>query len=196
MEAAMELFNANGFIETTISQVAELAEVSEQTVYNVFGDKIGLLHAAAMHAMETGAGDPEVGLIEMLRAEPDPLERIRIAAKATREIWEGGALELEQMVSNPDVKDPRLTELSERALTHTLTMTRVMVEILYPDDVRRPETSLDDIATYFTAVDTAATVSKLTKLGWTLQDYEDWVVTILTLFIDPDYLASNPPHPR
>lgn len=188
----MELFNVQGFSQTTMKQVADKAEVSEQTVYNVFDDKIGLLHAAGMHAIETGTGDPELELIEALRAEPDPLERIRIAARATREIWGGGALELEQIVSNPDVKDPRLIELSEKALTHTFTMTRVMVEILYPDDIRRPETSLDDIAAYFTAVDTAATVSKLIKLGWTLHDYEEWVNKILTLFLDPAYQASNP----
>jgi len=49
------------------------------------------------------------------------------------------------------------------ALAHTLASTRNMFEILYPDQIRRPGTSLDDIAAYFTAVDTAATVSKLTQ---------------------------------
>jgi len=141
--------------------------------------------------METGTGDPEIELIDALRAEPDPLLRIRIAARATREIWESGALELEQLVSGPDIQDPRLTELSEKALAHTMEMTRVMVQILYPDAIRRRDTSLDEIATYFTAVDTAATVNKLVRLGWTLEDYENWVVQILTLFLDPAFLAST-----
>jgi AcrR family transcriptional regulator len=182
----MELFNIHGFTGTTVSQVAEKAAVSEQTVYNVFRDKIGLLHAAGMHAMATGAGDPEVDLIEVLRAEPDPMKRIRLAARATREIWEGGAFELEQMVYSPDVKDARLVELADNALAHTLASTRTMVEILYPDEIRRPEFDLDDIAVYFTAVDTAATVSKLLGLGWTLEDYENWIVQLLNLFLDPD----------
>ena len=185
----MELFNIHGFTATTVSQVAEKAAVSEQTVYNVFGDKIGLLHAAGMHAINTGTGDPEVDLIEALRAEPDPMERISLAARATREIWEGGAFELEQMVFSPDVKDPRLVKLADKALEHTLASTRTMVEILYPDEIRRPEFDLEDIAVYFTAVDTAATVSKLLRLGWTLEDYERWIVLLLTLFVDPDQLA-------
>lgn len=189
LEAAMELFNIHGFTATTVSQVAEKAAVSEQTVYNVFGDKIGLLHAAGMHAIDTGTGDPEVDLIETLRAEPDPMERISLAARATREIWEGGAFELEQMVFSPDVKDPRLVELADKALEHTLASTRTMVEILYPDEIRRPEFDLNHIATYFTAVDTAATVTKLLRLGWTLEDYEKWIVLLLTLFVDPDQLA-------
>jgi AcrR family transcriptional regulator len=192
----MELFNTQGFTKTTVRQVADKAAVSEQTVYNVFGDKVGLLYAAGMHAMETGTGDPEVELTEALHAEPDAMERIRIAARATREIWEGGAFELEEMVYSPEVKDPRLIELSEKALTHTLASTRAMVEILYPDEIRRPGMSLDDIAAYFTAVDTAATVSKLIKLGWTLQHYEDWVIEILILFLDPGWLdqqTSTPP---
>jgi len=77
------------------------------------------------------------------------------------------------------------------ALAHTLASTRTMVEILYPDEIRRPGTSLDDIASYFTAVDTAATVSKLIKLGWTLQHYEDWVIEILTLFLDPHWVDQD-----
>lgn len=191
----MGLFTAQGFTKTTVRQVADETEVSEQTVYNVFGDKIGLLCAAAMHAMETGKGDPEIELIEALRAEPDPMERIRTVARATRETWEGGAIELEQLVSSPDIKDPRLIELSEQALTHTLTMTRTTVEILYPDEIRRPGINLDEIAAYFTAVDTAATVSKLTKLGWTLKQYEEWVIELLTLFLDPAAVDNQPSPP-
>jgi hypothetical protein len=141
--------------------------------------------------METGTGDPEVELIAALQAEPDAIERIRIVARATKEIWEGGAFELEQMVSNSDVKDPRLIELSEKALAHTFASTRDLVEILYPDEIRRPGASLDDIAAYFTAVDTAATVSKLLKLGWTLQHYEKWVVELLTLFLDPHWVDQD-----
>ena len=185
----MELFNLHGFTGTTVSQVAEKAEVSEQTVYNVFGDKIGLLHAAGMNAIDTGTGDPEVDLIEALSAEPDPMERIRLAARATREIWESGAFELEQMVYSPDVKDSRLIELADKALAHTLASTRTMVEILYPDEIRRPGFDLDHIAVYFTAVDTAATVRKLLRLGWTLEDYENWIIQLLALFLDPDRLA-------
>jgi AcrR family transcriptional regulator len=187
----MEMFNLSGFTGTTISQVAERAAVSEQTVYNVFGDKIGLLWAAGLHAIETGTGDPEVDLIESLRAEPDPIKRIRLAARATREIWETGAFELEQMVSSPDSKDPRLIELAEKALGHTFASTRTMVEILYPDEIRRSGFDLDDIAVYFTAVDTAATVSKLQRLGWTLEDYEDWIVQLLTLFLDPEFDSNE-----
>jgi hypothetical protein len=141
-----------------------------------------------MHAMDTGTGDPDVELMEVLGAEPDPLERIRIAARTTKETWEGGAFELEQIISSPDVKDPRLIELSEKALTHTLASTRALAEILYPDHIRRPGMSLDDIAVYFTAVDTGATVSKLLKLGWTLEDYENWIVQLLVSFLDPDQI--------
>jgi len=191
LEAAMALFNVQGFTQTTMKQVADQAQVSEQTVYNIFEDKIGLLCAAGLHAMDTGTGDPEVELIGALQAEPDPVHRIRIAARATREIWESGALELEQMVSNPDLKDQRLIELSELALEHTLASTRTIVEILYPDEIRRPGMSLDDIATYFTAVDTGATISKLLKLGWTLEDYERWVVQLLVLFLDPERVPRS-----
>ena len=46
IKAALELFTAQGFTETTTRQIAELAQVNEVTLFRQFGNKQGLLLAA------------------------------------------------------------------------------------------------------------------------------------------------------
>ncbi len=187
LEAALELFMANGYKDTSVKQVAELADVSEQTVYNSFGDKVGLLLSAAMAYMDPGEDNPDTEFLDALRAEPDPLERIRMTARSSREIWEGGALQLETMVFGTETRDPRLAELEEKSFAYKYQNTRDVCEILFPDQIRRPGTSLDDIAAFATAVDSAATVKTLLKLGWTMDRWEKWIAELLVLFLDPDW---------
>lgn len=69
-------------------------------------------------------------------------------------------------------------------VAHNHASTRTMVELLFPDSLRRSGLDLDDMAVVFTAIDSAATVSKLIKLGWTLEDYVGWLVQFLALFLD------------
>jgi AcrR family transcriptional regulator len=173
-----------GFRETSVRQVAERAEVSEQTVYNAFGDKIGLLWHAGMRYIDAGGGQDEQALLDALRAEPDPTERIRLVARSSRETWESGALELELLAFSAESRDPRLQDLEQRGLKHKLESTRAVCEILFPEGIRRPGLTLDDIAEFATAVDSAATVTTLLKLGWTMDRWERWVSDFLSLFLD------------
>lgn len=187
LEAALELFMANGYQDTSVKQVAELAAVSEQTVYNSFGDKVGLLWSAAMAYMDPDDDNPDTEFLDALRAESDPLERIRMTARDSRETWEGGALQLETMVFGTDARDPRLVELEEKSFAYKYQNTREVCGILFPDEIRHPGMSLDDIGAFATAVDSAATVTTLLKLGWTMDKWEEWIAELLVLFLDPDW---------
>lgn len=187
IDAALELFMANGYQDTSVKQVAERAAVSEQTVYNSFRDKVGLLLSAAMAYMDPDEDNPDTEFLDELRAESDPLERIRMTARSSRETWEGGALQLESMVFSTDARDPRLVELEEKSFTYKYQNTREVCEILFPKEIRHAGLSLDDIAAFATAVDSAATVTTLLKLGWTMDKWEEWIAELLALFLDPDW---------
>ncbi|MCU0548961.1 MAG: TetR family transcriptional regulator [Leptolyngbya sp. Prado105] len=50
IQAALELFTANGITDTTTKQIAELADVNEVTLFRHFGNKHGLLLAAIEEA--------------------------------------------------------------------------------------------------------------------------------------------------
>lgn len=197
LEAALELFSTQGFHQTTVKQVAERAVVSEQTVYNTFNDKIGLLWSAGMKFIEAGGDADEAVLLEALRAETNPHRRIRLVARDSREFWGESAeaiLQLERLTLDPEVSDPRLEELAEKSLAHKRASTRAICEIIFPDAIRRPALSLDDIIDYLTAIDTAATITTLRNLGWSMEQWEAWVVQLLTSFIDPNMAENTSGH--
>jgi AcrR family transcriptional regulator len=165
--AALELFTERGFAETSIRAVAERADVSDQTIYKAYGDKVGLLYLAA------------------LTAEPDPIERIRMAARSSRQLWETGALELDLLVSRGGVRDLRLDEIQRRSLAYELETNRAICAVLFSDDVRRAGYSVDDIAAFITAIDSGPVISRLRSLGWSMDRWEAWAAELLILFLDP-----------
>jgi len=191
LDAALELFTRNGFAETSVRQVAERAQVSEQTVYNGFTDKIGLLHAAGLEYADLSAGREEAAFLEALRAEPDPLKRIRMVARGSREVWESGAIGLEMLVVNREIRDPRMEELERISRQHKLDGTRETCAILFPDEFRRPDLSLDDIVVFATAVDAGSVVKTVLELGWTMDQWEEWLVQLLMLFLDPAKVSTS-----
>ena len=184
LDAAAQLFTSKGFTETTIKDVAREATVSEQTIYNVFGDKTGLLHQVGLYFLESDENQ-YAELVDALRAEPDAKERIRIVARDSRLQWETGALEFDRLVFGTDVNDPRLADLEEQVLAYKLEVNRAICEVLFPDSIRRGDVSIEEIAEFTTAIDSAQTVRTLIGLGWTTDQWENWVVQLLTFFLDP-----------
>jgi AcrR family transcriptional regulator len=185
IRAALELFTERGFAETSIRAVAERADVSDQTIYKAFGDKVGLLYHAALEYIETGGGGAEAELLAALAAEPDPIERIRMAARSSRQLWETGALELDLLVSRGEVRDPRLDELQRRSLAYELETNLAVCAVLFPDGLRRAGYSIDDIAAFITAIDSGPVISRLRALGWSMDRWEAWAAELLTMFLDP-----------
>jgi AcrR family transcriptional regulator len=191
LRAALELFTQRGFAETSIRAVAERADVSDQTIYKAFGDKVGLLYHAALRYIETGGGGEEEEFLAALAAEPDPIERIRMAARSSRQVWETGALELDLLVSRGEVRDPRLDELHRRSLAYELETNRSICAILFPDNLRRPGYSIDGIAAFITAIDSGPVISRLRSLGWSMDRWETWAVELLVLFLDPRIMEAT-----
>ena len=95
------------------------------------------------------------------------------------------------MVNGTEIRDPRLEELQRRSLAYGLESTRAVCGVLFPNHVRRPDFSLDDIAALGTAVDSATTVTTLRALGWSLDRWEQWVVEFLTTFLDPAHAGEG-----
>jgi AcrR family transcriptional regulator len=192
LRAALELFTERGFAETSIRAVAERADVSDQTIYKAFGDKVGLLYHAALQYIETGGGGEEAEFLAALAAEPDPIERIRMAARSSRQLWETGALELDLLVSRGEVRDPRLDELQRRSLAYELETNRAICAVLFPDGLRHAGYSVDDIAAFITAIDSGPVISRLRSLGWSMDRWEAWAVELLVLFLEPRIVEATP----
>jgi AcrR family transcriptional regulator len=119
VEAAVELHQAYGPATTTVSDVAERAQVGRVTVYRHFPDETELLRACSGHYFERHpAPDPE-----RWRAIEDPTERLRTALGETY----GYHGETEQMMTRA-LADLREHEVMEPYYAHWRRATEVLLE--------------------------------------------------------------------
>jgi AcrR family transcriptional regulator len=85
LDAARELFAAQGYAATTIGQIAAAAQVAANTVYTSVGGKAHLLRAL----MDEGVRDPSVAdALEQIARTSDPVTVIRLTAAGTRRLNE------------------------------------------------------------------------------------------------------------
>ncbi len=81
-EAALELFATNGYSNTSISQIARVANISKGLMYNYFDSKEDLLHAILQEAVEDGAEAMQA----FLQQQYEPLDELIGIVKASIEM--------------------------------------------------------------------------------------------------------------
>lgn len=167
-----------------MTAIADRASVSRQTVYDAFGDKAALLYAVGTRVV---MGDEAEGRVEdsqrwkAISEEPDIEGRIRLAARATRTMWESGMVAFEAMTYEAANTDPRLEDMLTAAVDAKRQNTEVMVRLLVEGTDLADETSLRFLIDYLVAVDSAFVVKTLVEdLGWSFDQYEDWLSHVLT----------------
>jgi hypothetical protein len=98
---------------------------------------------------------------------------------------------MDLMLYVSESKDARLDELNRKGLAYKLESTRAVCAVLFPDEIRHPGFTIDDIAEFGVALDSAATVTTLRSFGWSMDRWEQWLVEMLALFLDPAQDASG-----
>jgi AcrR family transcriptional regulator len=130
--AATRQFVESGYAASTISAIAEAAEVSPETVYAIFGTKRDVLRAVVEAAAvgESGAG-AVVGadLLERVRAEPDQRRRLELMGDATRHTLKRVA-PLDEVVRAAAVSDPEIAALQREHEQARRRDVRALVELL------------------------------------------------------------------
>jgi AcrR family transcriptional regulator len=113
LDAAEELFLADGYGATTITRVARRAGVAADTVYATFGSKRGILQGL-MDARVTGDTEPAPLLdrpgVKATAAEPDRGRRIRLAADDIAAIHER-ARRIDDLMLSAAGSDPEIAAL-------------------------------------------------------------------------------------
>ncbi|WP_038171536.1 TetR/AcrR family transcriptional regulator [Tomitella biformata] len=79
IEAALEVFIANGYVGTSTDELAAAAAVSKQTLYRVFGDKEGVF-AALIHDASDRIDDPFAPLAEQMADAETAEAAVRLLA--------------------------------------------------------------------------------------------------------------------
>lgn len=187
-DVAKASFIERGFGATTIRQIAEDAEVSQETIYKTFGGKAGLLKA--VYDVSLAGDDDPIPLAE--RPEAIAVREARSPADAAR-----AYAELAQLISRR--VDPLLrvllgardTDTALAEFAHTTERERHVGSSFY---VRHWATTgwLRDDITIDHAIDTVWALNSpqprwlLLDHGWTEAEYTEWLARLIQQAIFTD----------
>ncbi len=132
LSAAARLFLSDGYVATTISDIAEEAGVAVQTIYNSVGGKARLLEGVLGMAAAGDAGPDDVVRRELARgaAITDPVEFLDRAARSASERLARVVPALAVVHAAASSGDAAAGELAARIAEQRLTGLRVMVREL------------------------------------------------------------------
>jgi AcrR family transcriptional regulator len=177
LDAAQGLFELRGYAATTMEAIAAEAGVALKTVYVAFETKSGLLRALWNHLLRGGRDEVPIGEQEWYRevvAEPDPEEKIRRTARASRAAKEriGGVL---QVIRTAAPVDPDIAELWSRIQAEFHANQRVIVESLAARKALRRGLDADRAADLLWTLNHPDVWHLLVdERGWTPQEWETW----------------------
>ncbi len=103
LQASLELFKKHGFINTNIKNIAELAKVSQVSIYNYFGSKNQLVKEVISYLMDGMVSTAEEILAEAL---PFP-EKVRKALSLCSEEFENV---IGEFFSVAALEDPQMAQ--------------------------------------------------------------------------------------
>jgi AcrR family transcriptional regulator len=178
VEAARDLMLERGYRATTIADVALRAGVNVDTVYELVGRKPVLLRELIEQAI-SGADHAVVAEerdhVRVMRAEPDPVEKLAIYAHAIRETQERIAplfLALRDASSTEPEARAIWQEISDRRATNM----RKLVRDLGGAGRVRKGLSIDEAADVVWVTNSPELYVMLTsERGWSPDRYERWL---------------------
>ena len=174
VDAACELFLAQGYMATTIEAISARAGVAVSTIYAVFRNKRGILQAIRERwHRESGQRD----IYRQAMEQSDPKRRLELAAYATRRQWETGgammAIYQAAAVADPDAAAELSTALQGRR-TFLTQFIDAMSEQL------RLDLSSTRAAALFTTLTQPTIYQELVgEEGWSPEEYEVWLAETL-----------------
>ena len=177
LEAARSLFLEAGYVATTIDAIAELADVSPETIYATFGNKRSLLSGLLDSSIAGGEdAKPILGQdwVRSMREEPDARRRLRILTKAGRGILERRAA-LDEVVRGAATADPEIAALRRTGKDQRFAGQRELVRIAVGPAALRAGLSAAEAADALYAIGSPETYLLLTvDRGWSPAKFERW----------------------
>lgn len=176
IRAAIDRFARDGYLATTVADIAAEAGTAVQTLYLAYGSKVGILTAA--HDVSL-VGDQE----------PVPLlERPWVGAvRASTTVAEGWEQTAEHLWSTTErvapvysairaaTADPDVAALAADLREQRATAGRVLAEVLLSLPGARPDADLDRVADIIYATMTVETYELLvTERGWPVEAWRAW----------------------
>jgi AcrR family transcriptional regulator len=188
IDAASELFLADGYVATTLEAVARRAQVGARTVYVRFGTKAALFKRVIDVAI---VGDTQpVGVLgrdwmQAALSAPAAAERIAASAAAGRQIMErtGALFAVAQQAA---VVEPRIAEFWQQGREQTRHTHAVFWNRMADDGLLDPAVDLAwliDTTAILGAAETYLLITRTT--GWGLDAYQNWLAVTWTRLSSP-----------
>ncbi len=175
LDATLGLFLAQGYVATSIKEIAAEARVSEPTIYLHFKDKPSLLWALGERAVTIGEDSVELAKSEVIRSirdQPDFQGRLRLLMQWSLQTHEQGIGEVENVLLQAAAAEPRVQQLVEKGVEQRKRDSQLLVGLLLEVAHPQPGMSVDEIADLMDAVNSTGVYQILVKeRGWTSQQY-------------------------
>ncbi|WP_081747644.1 TetR/AcrR family transcriptional regulator [Arthrobacter sp. Br18] len=180
LDAALRSFLATGYAATTVSDIAQQAGVSVETVYKTFGSKAGLVHAIYEQGLAgPGPVSAPVRSDEMRLHVKDPQELMYHWGTLTAEVA-GTLTPVLMLIRAAAGSDPAMSALLAETSTRRLVRMEHNARFLLERGFLRPDT------TFGTAVDVMWTCSSpelydllVLQRGWSGQQFARFVAETL-----------------
>ncbi len=174
VDAACELFLAQGYMATTIEAISARAGVAVSTVYAVFRNKRGILQAIRERwHQESGQRD----IYRQAMEQSDPKRRLELAAYATRRQWETGgammAIYQAAAAADPDAA----AELSTALQGRRTFLTQFISEMA--EQLRSDLSPARAVILFYTLTQPTIYQDLVGEDGWSPQEYEVWLAETL-----------------
>ena len=178
LDAARELFLADGYRAATIAGIAARAQVNADTVYELVGKKPALLRELIEEAI-SGTDHPVAAeqrrYVMAIRAEPNPRRKIEIYARAVRRIQERMAplfLALRD-VAGTDAEAKQVWDAISRRRAANM---RLFVKDIDVAGGLRDDLSVDAAADTVWVMNSSEVYVLLTvEQGWSPRRFERWL---------------------
>lgn len=192
VEAATRVFLDRGYAGATIPAIAAEAGVALQTVYRAASGKAGLLDAAVQAALAGGTARAEVPVEERpaIRAvidEPDARRQLELYAATQPGTW-GRVGPLLRVLDAAAASEPDLQRLRAAHAEFRRAGLGRFAELLEARGALRPELTAERAADVIWTLCAQANHDALVvDRGWSAEDYEAWLATMLktALLADP-----------
>jgi len=191
LDAARQLFIAQGYGATTVEQIAQRAGVSKPTVFTAVGNKQTVLRAVRDAAI---AGDDEPVPVaqrpatDRIRAEPGQRQAVGLLARHLTDVASRYAQINEVLHAAADGGEEDLRELWETEENQRLTGARFWIEVLAGKGPLRPGLRRSDAIDIMWLLMSPDNYYRLVhRRRWAKQKYERWLAATITQLLLADH---------
>jgi AcrR family transcriptional regulator len=189
LDAAEALFTRDGYAATTMTAIAEHADVAVQTLYAVFGSKRAIL----TELIDAGVvGDDQAGSLpgredwRTMEREPDPQRQLALFAQIATRIGNRSAA-INEIMAQAAGADPELAAIYQQQRQSRYRDERRIARSLARKGALREGLSETQAADIIWAIGTTRTYRALvSERGWTTEQYERWLKDLLARALLPD----------